>query len=101
MHRYEGNLLIVTLQHVIHRQLVWPVVVEFQMTASQPVQYGVQNIKLNMVVLMDQGHGKLRLINLMSTYKLTFSMSMLSVLLLLKEIHQLNRQLKNGPQSTN
>ena len=101
MHRYEGNLLIVTLQHVIHRQLVWPVVVEFQMTASQPVQYRVQNIKLNMVVLMDQGHGKLRLINLMSTYKLTFSMSMLSVLLLLKEIHQLNRQLKNGPQSTN
>ena len=101
MHRYEGNLLIVTLQHVIHRQLVWPVVVEFQMTASQPVQYGITDIKLNMVVLMDQGHGKLRLIRMMSTYKLTFSMSMLSVLLLLKEIHQLNRQLKNGPQSTN
>ena len=80
MHRDEGNLLIVTLQHVIHRQLVWPVVVEFQMTASQPVQFIIPDIKLNLVVLMDQRHGKLGLIILMSTYKLTFSMSMLSVL---------------------
>ena len=80
MHRDEGNLLIVTLQHVIHRQLVWPVVVEFQMTASQPVQFIIPDITLNLVVLMDQRHGKLGLIILMSTYKLTFSMSMLSVL---------------------
>ena len=80
MHRDEGNLLIVTLQHVIHRQLVWPVVVEFQMTASQPLQYIVPHIRLNMVVLMEQGHGHLRLMVVMTTYKLTFSMSMLSVL---------------------
>ena len=102
MHRDEGNLLIVTLQHVIHRQLVWPVVVEFQMTASQPVQYLLPDMQLNMVVLMEERYGNLRLLLiLMTTYKLTFSMSMLSVLLLLKEIHQAIRQLKNGPQSTN
>ena len=97
------NFKIVTLQHVIHKQLVWPVVVEFQMTASQPVQYLFPNMQLNMVVLMEEGHGNLRLLLiLMTTYKLTFSMSMLSVLLLLKEIHQPNQQvLKNGPQSTN
>ena len=51
---------------------------------------------------MEQGHGNLRLLLiLMTTYKLTFSMSMLSVLLLLKEIHHPNHKLKNGPQSTN
>ena len=97
------NFKIVTLQHVIHKQLVWPVVVEFQMTASQPVQDLKPDMQLNMVVLMEEGHGNLRLLLiLMTTYKLTFSMSMLSVLLLLKEIHQPNQQvLKNGPQSTN
>ena len=97
------NFKIVTLQHVIHRQLVWPAVLEFQMTASQPVQYLLPHMQLNMVVLMEEGHGNLRLLLiLLTTFKLTFSMSMLSVLLLLKEIHQPNHQLlKNGPQSTN
>ena len=96
------NFKIVTLQHVIHRQLVWPAVVEFQMTASQPVQYLLPDMQLNLVVLMEQWHGNLRLLLiLMTTYKLTFSMSMLSVLLLLKEIHHPNHKLKNGPQSTN
>ena len=102
MQRYEGNLSIVTLQHVIHKQLVWQAVVEFQITASQPGQYLLPDMQLNMVVLMEKRHGNLRLILiLMTTYKLTFSMSMLSVLLLLKEIHHPNQQLKNGPQSTN
>ena len=50
MQRYEGNLSIVTLQHAIHRQLVWPVVVEFQMTVSLPVQYLKPYMQLNMVV---------------------------------------------------
>ena len=100
-HRYEGNHLIVTLQHVIPRQLGWPAVVEFQMTAFRPVQYLLPDMQLNMVVLMEQGHGKLRLTIVMTTYKLTFSMSMLSVLQLLKEIHRTNRQPKSGPKSTN
>ena len=97
------NFKIFTLQLAIHRQLVWPAVLEFQITASQPVQYLLPNMQLNMVVLMEEGHGNLRLLLiLMTTYKLTFSMSMLSVLLLLKEIHQPNQNmLKNGPQSTN
>ena len=88
----EVNFKIVTLQHVIHKQLVWLAEVEFQVTASQPVQYLPPNMQLNMVVLMEEGHGNLRLLLiLMTTYKLTFSMSMLSVLLLLKEIHQPNQ----------
>ena len=41
------NFKIVTLQHVIHRQLVWPAVLEFQMTASQPVQYLLPHMQLN------------------------------------------------------
>ena len=66
------NFKIVTLQHVIHKQLAWPAVVEFQMTASQPVQYLKPNMQLNMVVLMEQEHENLRLILIL--------MSMLSVL---------------------
>ena len=62
MQNYEGNLSIVTLQHVIHRQLVWPEVVEFQMTVSLPVQYLKPYMQLNMVVLMEKGHGNLRLL---------------------------------------
>ena len=75
------NFKIFTLQLAIHRQLVWPAVLEFQITASQPVQYLFPNMQLNLVVLMEEGYGNLRLLLiLVTTYRLTFSMSMLSVL---------------------
>ena len=77
-----------TLQVVNWKLLVWLVVEEFQTAASPPhriIVLGIYPLMLDWMEVTEVGHPRVILI-LPTTCRLTFCMSMLSVLLLLKEL---------------